>query len=49
MEQGRSHWGIILAQQQLLSVGERLRRLLRITGTLSTEEMKDRLEFSSSR
>jgi Domain of unknown function (DUF5615) len=46
--QGKSHAGIILAQQQRYSVGEQMRRLLRLVGTISAEEMHDRMEFLSA-
>lgn len=45
---GQSHRGIIIGQQQRFSVGEQARRLLRIVDELSTEEMKDRVEFLSA-
>ncbi|HLG13795.1 MAG TPA: DUF5615 family PIN-like protein [Blastocatellia bacterium] len=45
--QGRSHRGIILAKQQHYSVGEQMRRLLRLIATSSTEEMKNQIEFLS--
>ena len=48
LDQGRSHAGIVLAQQQRFSVGEQLRRLLKITATLSSEDIRDRLEFLGS-
>ena len=48
IDQGRAHAGIIVARQQHFPIGEQLRRLLRITATLSPEDMKDRLEFLSS-
>src|SRR5260370_8016688 len=35
LEQGRSHAGIVLAKQQYYSVGEQLRRLLRLIATRS--------------
>jgi hypothetical protein len=43
----RSHAGIVLAQQQQFPVGEQLRRLARLVGALSAEEMRNRLEFLS--
>jgi hypothetical protein len=46
--QARSHSGIILAQQQLYSVGEQMRRLLRLSNRLSVEEMRNRVEFLSA-
>jgi hypothetical protein len=43
-----SHAGIIVAPLQRLSIGEQATRLLRLIGTLSAEDMKNRLEFLSS-
>lgn len=43
---GRHHSGIIVSPQ--LSVGEALRRLLRLMDSLSPEDMQDRLEFLSN-
>jgi hypothetical protein len=40
----RSHSGIILSKQEL-SVGEQMRRLLRLIARLSAEEMRNRVEF----
>ena len=48
MRAGQSHAGIILAVQQRYSVGEQMRRLLRLTSTLTAEEMRNRVEFLSS-
>ena len=42
---GRDHAGMILAQQQRYSVGEQLRRLLRIREALSATDMRNRVEF----
>jgi hypothetical protein len=44
----RQHAGIILARQQHYSLGEQLRRLVRLVGTLSAEVMLNRLEFLGS-
>ena len=41
----RAHAGIVLARQQQFPVGEQIRRLVRLVGTLSEEEMRNRLEF----
>jgi hypothetical protein len=41
----RRHAGIVLARQQQFPVGEQMRRLVRLVGTLSEEEMRNRLEF----
>ena len=48
LTQGRSHAGIILAKQQHYSVGEQMRRLLKLIASRSAEEMKDRVEFLSA-
>jgi hypothetical protein len=45
---GKSHAGIILAQQQQFSVGEQSRRILKLAGTLSAQDMIDRIEFLGS-
>jgi len=47
-ERGKHHAGMVLSQQQEYSVGEQMRRLLRLINDLSAEEMKDRVEFLSS-
>jgi hypothetical protein len=46
--QGRSHAGIVLARQQRYSVAEQMRRLLKLTASMSAEEMKNRVEFLSA-
>jgi Domain of unknown function (DUF5615) len=48
MQQNKRHTGIILAQQQKYSVGEQMRRLLKIVAEMSSDEMQDRLEFLSA-
>jgi hypothetical protein len=49
LEQGRSHAGIILAEQsRRYSVGEQTRRLLRLIAEKSVEEMKDQVVFLSN-
>jgi hypothetical protein len=48
MSQQRPHAGIIVAPQQRYSVGEELRRLLRLIGTVSAEEMRNHVEFLSA-
>jgi Domain of unknown function (DUF5615) len=45
---GQSHSGIIVASQQRFSIGEQMRRLLRVTNTLSAEDMHNQLEFLGS-
>jgi hypothetical protein len=47
LAQGRAHAGIILAKQQRYSVGEQMRRLLKLMATKSAEEMRDHVEFLS--
>lgn len=48
LAQGKSHAGIILARQQHYSVGEQMRRLLKLIATKSVEEMKNQVEFLSA-
>ena len=47
LSQGKSHAGIILMRQQHYSVGEQLRRFLRLIATKSAVEMKNWVEFLS--
>jgi hypothetical protein len=47
MNQNRAHPGIILSRQDV-SVGEQMRRLLRLIDTLTAEEMRNRIEFLSA-
>jgi hypothetical protein len=42
----KHHAGMILVPQQRLSVGEQLRRILRLRATKSAEAMRDSVEFS---
>lgn len=46
--EGRSHAGMILAVQQRYSVGEQMRRILRMNRERSSEAMKDQAEFLSA-
>ena len=48
IESGDSHGGIILAPQQQYSIGEQLRRLLKLIAAKSAEEMRNHLEFLSN-
>jgi hypothetical protein len=48
LNEGKPHAGLILAPQQRYSVGEYLRRLLRIMAAVSAEEMRNRVEFLSA-
>ena len=45
---GREHAGMILAPQQRFSVGEQLRRLLRLRATTTAAAMRDQVEFLSN-
>ena len=47
LREGRSHSGIILSRQDL-SVGEQMRRLLRLINRLTPDGMRDRIEFLSA-
>ncbi len=42
---GREHAGMILAPQQRYSVGEQLRRILRIQASTNAQSMRNRAEF----
>jgi hypothetical protein len=42
---GREHGGMILAPQQHFSVGEQMRRILRIRAAESAVRMRNRVEF----
>lgn len=46
-QEGRPHAGLILAVQQRYTVGEQMRRILRMTRERSSDDMKDRVEFLS--
>ena len=48
LKEGKSHAGIILAPQQRYTVGQQMRRLLKLTATFSAREMQNRLEFLSN-
>jgi hypothetical protein len=48
LARGRRHAGIILMQQQSLSIGEQLRRLLRLIAAKSADEMENWVEFLSA-
>ena len=45
MSSGRSHAGIILAEQKRYSVGGQMRRLLRIVESRTLDSMRNRAEF----
>ena len=48
LAQGKAHAGIILARQQHYSVGEQMRRLLKLIATKSADEMENWVEFLSA-
>ncbi|HEX5733776.1 MAG TPA: DUF5615 family PIN-like protein [Blastocatellia bacterium] len=48
LTKGKDHAGIILAQQQRYSIGEQMRRLLRVIAIRSAEEMQNSIEFLSA-
>ena len=48
LREGRHHAGIIVGDQQTVSIGEELRRLLRICEAKTAEDMGDSLEFLSN-
>lgn len=45
---GERHAGIILARQQHLSLGEQMRRILRLSASRSAEQMENSVEFLGS-
>lgn len=45
---GRNHTGIILVHQSRLTLGEQIRRTLKLIAALSTEDMQNRSEYLSS-
>lgn len=48
LREGKSHAGIILARQQRYSVGEQMRRLLKLIAAKSAEEMSNQVEYLSA-
>lgn len=48
MSQERTHAGIIVAAQQRYSVGEEMRRIMRLISRGTAEQMRNRLEFLST-
>ena len=48
LQQGRHHAGIIIGDQQTVSVGEEMRRLLKISDARTAPEMRDKLEYLSN-
>ncbi len=48
LAEARSHAGIIVAQQQRYPVGEEIKRIIRLLGSITAEHMGNRLEFLSA-
>ena len=48
LTQGKSHAGLILARQQQYSVGQQMRRILKLVVASSAEDMLNRVEFLST-
>lgn len=48
LAQGKAHAGIILAQQQQYSIGEQLRRLLKLMAAKSSQDMQNQVESLSA-
>ncbi len=48
LEQGRTHAGMILVQQQRYSIGDIMRGTLRLIASKSAEEMTNQAEFLSA-
>ncbi len=45
VKNGKRHWGVIFVEMNKLSIGECIKRLTLYAEILSTEEMKNRIEF----
>jgi hypothetical protein len=45
---GKTHGGIILVAQSHFTIGEQLRRMLKLIANKSAEEMRNQIEFLSS-
>ena len=48
LTQSKSHTDIILSRQQNYSVGEQMRRLLKLIAAKTAEEMQNQVEFLSA-
>ena len=48
LQEQRLHGGIILVPHQRYSVGEQVRRILRLVATMSADSIRDQAEFLSS-
>ena len=49
LRRGQHHGGIIIGDQQTVSVGEELRRLIRLCDSKTVEQMRDALEYLGAR
>ena len=47
LAQDKRHGGIILARQQHYSVGDQMRRILKLIATKSADDIKNQIEFLS--
>lgn len=48
LKKNKSHAGIVLSPQQQYSVGEQMRRLLKLISQVPAKQMKNRVEFLSN-
>jgi hypothetical protein len=48
LAQGKPHAGIILMRQQYYSIGEQMRRILKLVASKSADEMRNWVEFLSA-
>ena len=48
LRQGHTHAGMVLAHQKRFTIGEQIRRLLKLIAALSAEEMQNRAEYLSA-
>ena len=48
LAEGRQHSGIVLFPQQMFTIGETVRRAIRLIENLSAEDMRNRLEWLNS-
>ena len=48
MAEGKEHAGMLLARQQHYSVGEQMRRVLKVMALRSAADMRNRVEFLSA-
>ncbi len=48
LQQGRPHAGIIIADQQTVSIGEEVRRILKLSHAKTAEDLENNLEFLSN-